>query len=748
MKSLGPPFLIAALQRRPKVLILSFTATVLLTVATLQTASLWLRHDRVIESAEARVGNLAFVLAEYVRGSFALADASLRQLSIHARRVGGATAPGEAWDAILASARASQPGSGSISVTDANGVIRRSTQPAIVGQSRRDNYVFKQLAASDRDDLVVDRPFLSPVEPKRFLIPIGRRLVTDAGTFDGTVVAVVMPEAFREFFRTVDVGDDGIISVFHPDGVVLFREPSEKDPMGETATGNPILLTAQQKPGVGLVRGSIESGGPEYLSAYRTSGGMPPLIVAVSLSKGEILSDWQRQIQTSLTAFVALTLTLALMVRVLFRQMDERTKIQQELGDVQRLEAARLRETNERLEEALEREQRARRETEAASYLKDEFLMTVSHELRTPLTAIYGWVRMLAADRDAADEQRRRALAAVERNARAQTRLIDDLLDVSRAISGKLRLDARPVSVAEIAARRHRDGCAGAGSQIDSTSSPRSTPRCGPVVVDPDRMQQIVWNLLSNAIKFTPEGGTVRLALIRRDSTIEIAVSDSGVGIDAEFLPYVFERFRQADAGSRRRFGGLGLGLAIVRHLVELHGGTVSAESQGEGKGATFRVMLPIRANRPDTAAFPVALPPVLAGSSPARLDGVRILVVDDEPDARELFASILETAGGTVLTASSARDALRILEDDGAQVLLSDIEMPGEDGYELLHRTRANPRLAHLIAVAVTAYARTVDRRRALAAGFDWHLAKPVEPAELVALVASLVDRRLPGRV
>ena len=181
MKSLGPPFLIAALQRRPKVLILSFTATVLLTVATLQTASLWLRHDRVIESAEARVGNLAFVLAEYVRGSFALADASLRQLSIHARRVGGSTAPGEAWDAILASARASQPGSGSISVTDANGVIRRSTQPAIVGQSRRDNYVFKQLAASDRDELVVDRPFLSPVEPKRFLIPIGRRLVDGRG---------------------------------------------------------------------------------------------------------------------------------------------------------------------------------------------------------------------------------------------------------------------------------------------------------------------------------------------------------------------------------------------------------------------------------------------------------------------------------------------------------------------------------------------------------------------------------------
>ena len=209
--------------------------------------------------------------------------------------------------------------------------------------------------------------------------------------------------------------------------------------------------------------------------------------------------------------------------------------------------------------------------------------MTVSHELRTPLTAIYGWVRMLAAE-GMADDQRRRALAAVERNARAQTRLIDDLLDVSRAISGKLRLDARPVSISEIlSAAIETVAPAMEAKSIRFESA--IDPDVGPVVVDPDRMQQIVWNLLSNAIKFTPEGGTVRLALTRRDSTIEIAVSDSGVGIDAEFLPYVFERFRQADAGSRRRFGGLGLGLAIVRHLVELHGGTVSAESQGEGTG-------------------------------------------------------------------------------------------------------------------------------------------------------------------
>lgn len=739
MKSLGSPSLIGAFQRRPKVLILAFTASVLLAVAALQAASLWWRRDRILHAAESRVGNLAFVLAEYVRGSFGLADASLRQLSIHSRRVGGANARGEAWDAILAAARASLPGSGSISVTDAAGIIRRSTQPTIVGQARRDHYLFKQLAAIDRDELVVDRPFLSPVQPRRFLIPIGRRLATDDGTFDGTVVAVVMPEAFREFFRTVDVGDEGIVSVFHPDGVVLFREPSDADPMGEAATGHPVLEAARRAGGAGIVKGPLQPGGPEYLSAYRASEGTPPLIVAVSVSKSEILADWRRQIQTSLTAFVALTLTLAFMVRVLFRQMDATTKIQQELGDVQRLEAGRLRETNERLEEALEREQRARRETEAASYLKDEFLMTVSHELRTPLTAIYGWVRMLAAE-GLSDDQRTRALAAVERNARAQTRLIDDLLDVSRAISGKLRLDARSVSVPDVLlAAVETLGPALEARSIRFEASIDTD--VSPVLVDPDRVQQIVWNLLSNAIKFTPEGGTVRLSFARVDSSIEIVVSDSGVGIESGFLPYVFERFRQAEAGSRRRYGGLGLGLAIVRHLVELHGGTVSAESAGEGQGATFRVVLPIRAARPDAAAASPAAPTAHVGDGAARLDDVRVLVVDDEPDARELFASILEGAGATVLTASSAQDARRILEDDGAQVLLSDIEMPGEDGYELLQRARANPRLPRFIAVAVTAYARTVDRRRALDAGFDWHLAKPIEPSELVSVVASLVN-------
>jgi signal transduction histidine kinase/ActR/RegA family two-component response regulator len=745
---LGPPSFFAALQRRAKFVILAFTAFVLLAVAGLQVGTLWWRRDGILRAAESRAANLALVLAEYIQGSFETADTALRQLAIHARRVGGAGAPAEAWDAILLSARSALPGSGSISVTDASGIIRRSTQPQIVGQSRRNNYLYQQLASSPRDDMVVDRPFWSPLQPGGFLIPIGRRLITPDGRFEGTVVAVVMPEAFREFFRTVDVGDRGIISVFHPDGIVLFREPSDANPIGESAAGHPLLEFARRGGIAGIYRGALEPDGLPYVSAYHSSGGTPPLIVAVSLTEHDVLQAWRRQLWASVAAFTALTLTLTLIMRVLFRQMDARAKIEQELSEIQRLEAARLRDTNERLEAALEREQRARRETEAASYLKDEFLMTVSHELRTPLTAIYGWTRMLGTD-GLADDQRRRALAAVERNARAQTRLIDDLLDVSRAISGKLRLDARPVNVADVLLAAV-DTLASALEAKSIRLETDIDATLDNIVLDPDRVQQIAWNLLSNAIKFTPEGGTVRLSLRRVDSNIEIVVSDTGAGIEGDFLPYVFERFRQADAGSRRRYGGLGLGLAIVRHLVELHGGTVSAESEGEGRGATFRVLLPVRSTRAE--GQPVSMAAECASAHPplACLQGVRVIVVDDEPEARELLASILGAAGATVMTASSAQEARRVLSAEGADVLVSDLEMPGEDGYELLRSLRSNAGLPRITAIAVTAYARTADRRRALEAGFDGHLARPIEPAELVALIASLAAApadHLPGR-
>ena len=575
--------LAGAIRRRPKVNIIAFTVTVLVAVAVLVTADLWWRRERVLKAADTRAQNLSSVLSEYIRGSFTSADAALRQLAVHAQRAGGAAASNDTWDAILAAAKAALPESGSISVTDRAGTITHSTISRIVGESRSNSYIFQRLAAGGRNSLVLDRPFQTVATPVQFIIPVGRPLTTPDGAFDGILVATVLPEAYREFFKTLDVGPDGVISVLHPDGVVLFREPSETNPINAAAQNDPILVLARQQP-AGVLHAPLVPDGRQYMSAYRAIG-QPPVVVAVSLSEDDVLEDWRRQRRVTATAFGALTLTLAAMVRVLFRVVDARARAERELAAVQQQEAVHLRDSNERLEAALDRERRARKETEAASYLKDEFLMTVSHELRTPLTAIYGWARVLGT-KALEPPQQARAIAAIERNAHAQTRLIDDLLDVSRAISGKLRLDARAISVADVlrAAVETVSPAMAAKRITFETDLDPDTPL---ITADPDRVQQIAWNLLSNAIKFTPEGGTVRLALTRSDTQVDIVVSDTGGGIAADFLPYVFERFRQGDAGSKRRFGGLGLGLAIVRHLVELHGGTVTAESPGEGRGAS-----------------------------------------------------------------------------------------------------------------------------------------------------------------
>ena len=578
-----------AVRRRPKLNILAFTLTALVAVAALEVADLTWRRAHVLKAGEVRATNLAVVLAEYIRGSFTSADAALRQLQIHSARVGGPLAPGIEWGSILASARAALPESGSLSVTNAAGVIVHSTQPAIVGQSRADNYVFKQLAVSDADELAIDRPYPTLTNPMQYVLPVARRLRNDAGRFAGIIVAVVVPERYRKFFQTIDVGTDGIISVLHLDGVVLFREPSETNPINETAAGHPLLELARQQE-AGVLHGPLTPGGPHYVTAYRKIES-PQLLVAVSLSEADVLSDWTQQRRIAAIAFAALTLTLGLIVAALLHVVTARQRIQGQLAEMQRVEAERLRTANERLEAALQREQLARKATEEASYLKDEFLMTVSHELRTPLTAIYGWARVLGTKEMPKPDQQR-ALAAIERNAHAQTRLIDDLLDVSRAISGKLRLETRRVNLEELltaAVETVNPALTAKAIKFETEYDP-ATP---PVTGDPDRLQQVAWNLLSNAIKFTPDGGSVRLRLRGAGSQVEIEVSDSGDGISPDFLPHVFERFRQADTGSRRRYGGLGLGLAIVRSLVELHGGTVTAHSDGEGKGSTFRVLLP-----------------------------------------------------------------------------------------------------------------------------------------------------------
>ena len=590
---MSPSRFTAAIRRRPKFNIIAFTVTVLVAVAALEIMDLWWRRDRAVKAAETRATNIAIVLAEYMRESFASADAALRQLQLHGRRVGGSTAPKEDWDPMLAAAKAALPESGSLTVTDASGIIRHSTQRAIVGQSRSGELIFKQLAAATADDLVVGLPFPVLTTPVQHIVPVGRRLVTQAGAFDGTIVASVIPERYRRFFETIQVGRAGTISVLHPhgDGTVLFRAPSSTAAIEEPVRDSVLLKLARER-SAGVFHGPLVDDGPHFISAYRTIG-TPALIVAVSLSERDALENWRNERRVAAAAFGALTLALACTVVVLFRTVTARERVERELAAVQRLDAERLRDTNERLAGALEREQRARKDIETASYLKDEFLMTVSHELRTPLTAIYGWARVLTT-REMPREEQARAIAAIERNAHAQTRLIDDLLDVSRAISGKLRLEPRTINVAEVlraAVETVSPAMAAKSIRFDAEYDPQTPP----ILADPDRLQQIVWNLLSNATKFTPEHGAVTLRLTHADAHVEITVADTGSGIDPEFLPHVFERFRQADVGSRRRYGGLGLGLAIVRHLVELHGGTVSAESAGRDRGATFRVRLPVR---------------------------------------------------------------------------------------------------------------------------------------------------------
>jgi PAS domain S-box-containing protein len=392
-------------------------------------------------------------------------------------------------------------------------------------------------------------------------------------------------------------------------------------------------------------------------------------------------------------------------------------------------------------------ERAARAEAERVSRMKDEFLATLSHELRTPLNAILGWAQILRASEPTPGDLGQ-GLETIERNARLQAQLIEDLLDMSRIISGKVRLDVQRVdlsAVIDAAVETVRPAAEAKGVRMAKLIDPHA----GPVRGDPNRLQQVVWNLLSNAIKFTPRGGRVEVALERVNSNVEITVSDTGVGISPDFLPYVFERFRQADASSTRRHGGLGLGLSIVKHLAELHGGTVRARSAGEGKGASFIVHLPLS---PARIEEPDRHHPTAAGPDPAAatrqdapsLEGLKVLVVDDEPDARLLVARILSDHRAEVVTTASADEALPALQRERPQVLISDIGMPEVDGYELMRRVRSmsSGNGGAVPAVALTAFARPEDRLRALHAGYQMHVAKPVEPAELVAVVASLAGR------
>jgi len=382
--------------------------------------------------------------------------------------------------------------------------------------------------------------------------------------------------------------------------------------------------------------------------------------------------------------------------------------------------------------------ERARSEAEAANRIKDEFLATLSHELRTPLTSLLGWSSVL---REARRDEKvlSQGLDAIDRNARVQAQLIDDLLDVSRIVSGKLNLDVRPLDISSVvraAINVVRPAADAKGIRLDYLAA----PGLGAISADSGRLHQIIWNLLSNAVKFTPQGGEIKIRIEQERSHAKVTVQDTGQGIDPEFLPRVFDRFRQADSSTTRSFGGLGLGLAIVRHLVELHGGTVSAESEGAGKGATFSATFPLLTDRYE----PIAQSAEWHASEVRSLDGLRVLLVDDEPEAREILTTVIGRTGAEVKACISASDALSKLAEWRPDVILSDIAMPDEDGYSFIGKVRSLPRDqgGDIPAAALSAYARDEDRMQALAAGYQMHIAKPIGASQLVTMVAKLAGR------
>jgi len=407
------------------------------------------------------------------------------------------------------------------------------------------------------------------------------------------------------------------------------------------------------------------------------------------------------------------------------------SKIARDITELKRIQKDR--------DDLLNSERAARSEAEKNSRVKDEFLATLSHELRTPLNSIMGWAHLLASG-SARPDDLKQGLESIERNARTQTQLIEDLLDMSRIVSGKLLLDVRRVELSEVvdaAMQTVRPAVDAKGIRMTKVSDGRSAIVSG----DAARLQQVIWNLLNNASKFTPRGGRIQVTLKHANSHVDLIVSDDGPGIEAEFLPHLFERFRQADASTTRKHGGLGLGLAIVRQLVELHGGTVSAQSEGLGKGATFVVSLPLTVLRSEDKGVT---------QDPDELDdqdlaGVKVLVVDDDQDSRALIKRVLETFGAKVLTADSAQKGLDAIKRERPTVLLSDIGMPERDGYDLLKDVRdlSEEEGGATPSVALTALARPEDRRRALLAGFQMHLPKPVDSAELVAVVGTLAGTR-----
>lgn len=516
------------------------------------------------------------------------------------------------------------------------------------------------------------------------------------------------------------LAEDAPVLDVKPERVLLIRELLKTFPLKEgrqshaevALTGKPLLVETVQD---GFLETIAQT--PQHLAMLRGLGATSWMVVPL-------------KIKTS--AFGTITLVMSESGR---RYKPTDLVLVQDLA---RRAAAAI--DNARLYE-LSREERAR--AESAARAKDEFVAMVSHELRTPLNVIIGWVRLLRTG-SLPEKTREQALAVVERNANAQSQLVADLLDISRAITGSIRLDPAQVdlgNVINLVVEDARFALEAKRLRLRTDVASEGTVMRG----DAERLRQVIWNLLLNAIKFTPKGGEISIGLSRVESDLELTVSDTGIGIATAFLPHVFDSFRQSDSRTTRAHGGLGIGLSIVKHLVNLHAGSIEARSEGTGKGASFVVRLPISPVISTTVGVgrvPATTPQRRELGRPEALAGTTILVVDDEPDARELLRIILESCGVTVLDAASVKDALAALEHDRVDLIVSDIGMPEEDGYGLIRRVRALPNQATATtpAVALTAFARNEDRTRALLEGFNMHMTKPVEPAELLLTLADLL--------
>jgi signal transduction histidine kinase/CheY-like chemotaxis protein len=589
-------------------------------------------------------------------------------------------------------------------------------------------------------------------------IPVKRH-----GIVSHVLIVAIDPPAWLEFLGRYPIAPDATMTLLDQDGVVIARTLNNERWIGQRPA--PALYEKSRVSSEGAYRSQGLEGQRFYsahsrstLSGWTVATGVPAAGVEAALWNSTLV----------MAGGAVLSAALAVGLAYLFGR-----KIAQPIAVLARSAAAlaaggplpqlpsttitEVAETSQAFTDAavrLQRRETALREAHAvaedANRTKDEFLAVLSHELRTPINAVYGWTRMLHAGQ-IAEGGTERALDAIMRNAHAQVQLIDDLLDVSRIVTGKLRLDVRPVDLTAVV-EAALDAVRPAAEAKDIRLQRVLDPGTARIMGDADRLQQVVWNLMTNAIKFTPKGGRVQVNLQRVNSHIEIVVSDTGEGISADMLPMVFERFRQDDTSSTRVHRGLGLGLALVRHLVEAHGGTVVAQSPGKGEGATFVVKLPVALAKLEEGkierAHPMARVALPTYAGPA-LEGVRVLVVDDDGDALDLATAILVSARADVKTSASAAEALDVFRVWRPDVMIADIEMPGEDGLSLIRKIRAlDPTDGGKVpAVALTAYGRVEDRMKTLSAGFSMHVPKPVDPVELTTIVASLAGREAPRR-